>query len=462
MTNLGQRGCPTPAAQAQRRSRKSALVDGAKAKRLPKVEGGPWLWFVITLWFIVLCSPQWLIASFGAKFALAVPTFLFAILLALVALHWPRHWNVPLLSLFLYTTITLLLAYNRGRALVPTKQLLLYYVLTVGTLTLVRRPRQALPIILLYFLGQYVWWIGFGVKSGSVEWDSWLANQDSFGPQMVLAIPACAYFGLAVKDRRLKWLAFASAGGAVLGLVSAFARGAVFSGVAVALFLWLRAPARNKGAIALGLVVALGLVAMGAKVISGEGRGTTTNNFWAEMSSAFSETKESSGTAGDREVLWRLARRVFYENPLLGVGADNFGPYAAEHFAAGTVGGEYDENPSRLYDRALHSTYFQVLCEYGALGSLIFIWLLVDFWIKNRRLRSPGFNITFDAAMGGTLSLKHLALGLEASMVGFLASGAFYNQLFIHWLYTIIGVNLLLHEISRSRADGLAPIRMRR
>jgi len=248
----------------------------------------------------------------------------------------------------------------------------------------------------------------------------------------------------------------------VISLVSAFKRGAMLAFLIVIVFAFVRSPPKAKKAIGLAMVVGVLLVVAAAEFFSGKGRGGTYDQFWAEMGTAITQTEQSSGTAGDREILWSLARREFYDNPLVGVGADNFGPYAARHFAAGTVGGEYDANPARLYDRALHSTYFEALCEYGVVGSLILVWLLVDFWTKNRRLRSPAFGAKFDAGMGGVVNLKYLALSLEGSMVGFLVSGAFYNQLYAHWLYTLIGVNLLLYELSRPGAGGGAPRRLDR
>jgi O-antigen ligase len=429
---------------------------------MPRVLWSPAVAFVMLLWLIIVCDPQYLLAHFGLTFMPQVTAPLFAVLLVMIVFHWPRHWNAPLLVWFLFAAAMFPLAQNRYYAEGPTKALVLYYVLTVGTVTFIHRPRQALAIIVLYFLAQYVWWIVLGVQSGLVTWDPTFDNYDGYGPLMDVAIPATFYFGLAVKDRRLKWLALITSAGAVIGLVSAFKRGAMLAGAAVALFMWIRAPARNKGTITLALIAAVGLVLLGARLFSGTGHGGTKRAFWDEMMSAVTQTQEHSGTAEDRRVLWQLARREFRANPVIGVGAGNFGVYAATHFLAGTVGGDYDRNPGKLYDRALHNDFFQVLCEYGLVGSVILVWLLGDFWVKNRRLLLPAFNANFDAALGGSLSLRYLAFGLQGSMVGFLVSGFFYNTLYVHWLYTLAGMNILLYELARPRADRVTQVRTRR
>jgi O-antigen ligase len=137
---------------------------------------------------------------------------------------------------------------------------------------------------------------------------------------------------------------------------------------------------------------------------------------------------------------------VFRENPLLGVGAENFGPFAASYFRRGSVRGMYADNPATLYDRKLHSSYFQILSEFGIAGSLLFLWLLVDFWKRNAALRTTPYRAAWYAATGGDYDLRWLALGLESGMVAFWSTAVFYNQLFTPGLYALLTANALLHS----------------
>ena len=62
--------------------------------------------------------------------------------------------------------------------------------------------------------------------------------------------------------------------------------------------------------------------------------------------------------------------------------------------------------------------------------------------------------------MGGTMKLKPLALGLEAAMVGFLLDALIYSMMVIHWFYTMLALNLLLHALTVGRTAQLAKRKM--
>lgn len=421
----------------------------ASARTRPsKLTGG--LLFLYVCWFIILCDPQWLLATYVGGAILKVPTGLFAILLVITLAKGPRDWYKQLLFFLLYTAIMLPLAYNPFYALTPTKQVFLYFILTVGTLTYVRTAKQAIPFVVLYFLVQNLWWDANGSAMGRVPWHPTNTNFDNFGPQMVICMAGTYYFAMATKTRWLKWLALAAMVGGVVGVVATFARGAALSGAAVLAWIWFRSPRKGITTVIVAGAVAVVLI-VGGLVYTAERRGGKAEGAPA-LTSFFSEMATigvDDSTMDDREVLWSLSVRVFKAHPFFGVGAENFGPWSAENFEVGTTGGFYDANPGRLYDKKIHSTYFQMLCEYGVVGGLIFVGLFVDFFRRNRRLRSPDFVRTWAAATDGALDLGRLALGLEACMVGFLATGVFYNQIFLPWLWAIFAMNRLLYGLAR-------------
>jgi O-antigen ligase len=128
----------------------------------------------------------------------------------------------------------------------------------------------------------------------------------------------------------------------------------------------------------------------------------------------------------------------------MGVGINQFGPVVASEFKVGDIGGAYAENPLTLYGRALHSIYFQILSEFGTAGAVIFVVMLVQFWTRCNVLLKPAAAERWKRA-GGQGDLRSLALGLESGMVGFLASGAFFNQLFTVWFYGLLIMCTLLY-----------------
>lgn len=416
---------------------------------------GPVLWLVYVLWAITLFHPQWFLAAHGAHFALKIPVFLF-VALAIATLMHARSgiWFPPLLVSVLLAFATLPLATNIPYALKPTKQLLIYYVLLVGTLRFVRTPRQAMPIVLMVLVFQFAWWSAIGDKNGLVAWDVVYSNYDSFGPLMVMGITSAAYAGLAARSRRMRRFAFLTAALCVVGLVSSFARGAVMAAGLVLFVAWLRS--RRKGLALAGVLAAVVMVGItGELFFSNSNRGSDTNpDFIDEMLSIGPAVTAGTGEGTDRTVLWAVAWKEFLREPLIGVGQDCFGVYAARTFRPGQVGGPYSANPARLYDRAVHNTYFQTLAERGAIGTILFAWLFVDFWKRNRRLREPRAIARWAQASSGAYDLRALAVAIEAAMVGYLATSMFYNQLLqVSWLWSLLTVNLLLYKLSVGRAS---------
>jgi O-antigen ligase len=271
---------------------------------------------------------------------------------------------------------------------------------------------------------------------------------------MVVGIGPTLYFALSTQRKWLRRLGFAAAALCVGGVVSSFARGAVLSAGIVLFYVWLRWPQKRQATLAM---LGIGLViAIASSLLSGQARGgddDSPQGFWAEMGTMF----DSKGDNGDdRKVLWAAAIKVFHLYPILGAGANNFGPAAAESLRPGEVGGRYADNPATLYDRALHSSYYQILCEQGILGCSIVVLVLVDFKRRCNQMRKPRLREAWAVASRGRTDLYYLSLGLEAGMLGFLGNAFFYNVLTVHWLYTLIAMCMLLHSLASREAKTLA------
>jgi len=102
-----------------------------------------------------------------------------------------------------------------------------------------------------------------------------------------------------------------------------------------------------------------------------------------------------------------------------------------------------------------------VLSEFGLVGTIAFVLLLVDFWKRNAELRSAGLVIAWWSATQHRFDLHMLSLALEAAMVGFLVSGIFYNQLYSHWFYSILTLNALLHLNAKRLVSHPRPLQSR-
>ena len=407
---------------------------------------------VIGLWVIFLMDPQFLacVLRWSGGHTRADAVLLHRRDRSAVGRAAQRD-NGPLRSSTLtgYVALTTPFAVDKMQSFGVLKMLVIIWLLAMGTLVIFKTPKRAIILITVLMLWQYLWWAVMGIRDGLVPWDYLNANYDGYGPLMAGGIAAGAFYGLALKKGKVKWLAYLVGGLSLVALMSSFARGAVLSGVAVIGVSWLRSP--RKGVMTAAIVGGAAIVVvLSLTVFSNIDRGDAAPNFLTEMSTIVGAVGDPAndveGTAQDRHAIWAAAMQLYQRHPIFGVGANGFGPAAAGEFRVGEIAGPYGENPGMLWGKALHNAYYQVLCELGTIGFIILLWILIDFERKNAKLRSPEYRQAWAAATGGEVDLQNLALGLEAIVVGWCVSAYFYNVLQAPWFYGTIMANLLLHQ----------------
>lgn len=441
-----QRGARTPS--NSRLSDDGLPADVARARHPSRAQrvrrSGPLVACYI-LWVLILGDPLRWVAYYGARPILQIPTALLIVTLIGTALSHRMRFIPPLVAFALYAVLSVPVAYNIGYAIPVAKVLTSYCGLAILTVTVVRTAREAVPIVVWGLLFQYTWWTLVGAIPGHVFWHTLAYNNyDSFGPMMAIALGSSYFMALSVKERNLKIIAFATTGGCIIGLISSYARGAVVAGVATLICMFLRS--KNKLRTA-GLAIAGAVVVFFATnvLFTNASREDANPNFWIEMSTI----ADTGGTRRDRDELRAVARIEWRQNPIFGVGPGNFGPYAAEELSNGQLEG-IRSDPGRLYTKALHNMFYQILSEFGTVGVLIFLWLLWDFSKRNRALRKRDSIDIWASRTGGQFDLRNVSLALEAGMVGYLVSGYFYNQIFdVNWFYSLITINTLLFQVTR-------------
>jgi O-antigen ligase len=398
----------------------------------PAAASGPAVGLIYGMWILVLFSPHLMLPAGGRLLLLmALPA-------ALVVLQRGRssdlYWPLLLFSALHMTAWPT--SENRGfvqSGFISTAQTAILFTATV---VLFRRTDQVLVLFKLFLLS-FIW---FGIQGiavgelGKVGWHYTLSNTDGFGGFMVLAIGIG--FG-AASSRVILWrrLGYGTLALGLLGVVAAFARGAVLAAALVLFLMWLRSP--RKLAITIASVSGAILMIPVIEVVHPGGA------FWAEMRTVTEGT--SSGTGQDRWQLWRIALQVWKQSPLFGVGSWNTGIVASKSFQQGEIEGRYSQ-PGRLYSRAIHNIYIQMLAEQGLVGTVLWFTMLAGFIIRLRRLRSPEVVAAWNEAIDGELDLYQLTIGLELAMVGFLVGAFFYNELYHHWFYTLVMLAFCLHR----------------
>ena len=408
------------------------------------------------LWILILTDVHWFIASFAGSPVLRIVTIGFvALLVTLLAglsrASWQRRFT-PYAPFLLYAISSLpmiLFAENTGFARTGAKTLFLWWIFIVGTVVMVDSARRAELLLRIYGL-HFLWWAVWAGPKAVIGWHHSLDNHDAIGAFMVGGLSMSFFlFMAAPPGTKFRKAMLVSSFLCVMVVVASYARGAFLAAVAVYGIMWLRSPRKGLTLMA-GVGMAL-VVVVAAVLIFPAGF------FYNEIMSAFAEGT-TSGTGEDRMVLWTVGWEVFKTHPLFGVGMGNVGAYGSTIFQPGELGADYYFNPGLLYGRALHNIYVTTLAEQGLLGSIAFLWVIADFWRRNRHLRSGKYDAAWNA-LGGRLSLKQVALGLELGMASVLITAVLYPMLNIHFWFTLLTLNLMLHRMVTSPPE---PVRKHR
>jgi O-antigen ligase len=413
------------------------------------------------MWVLVLFEPEWWLASFGAGPLKYIPTILLPVcmLVALVkadrrAFYWPMGFFL------LIHTVALPFVTNRGYAMPLFKTVLLYYVVLVLSAATIDSIQKLLPIVSMFLL-QFVWWGLHGLPHGAVGWHSLLSNEDAFGPMMVIGVAYASFIALGARSKGARLGAMLTAGLSGVGIVASIARGAAMAAALVVAVVWVRSP--RKVAMFAGALLVVATMVIASYVFFPDGE------FWSEMGSIAVDigdmtgdaddgeecvraaSKRACGSSTDRWDLWHAGWRVFLRLPVFGAGPGNFGSYASENLQWGE-GRRFYEDPAHLYGRSLHNIHVQVLAEQGLIGVVVFLSILIDFVRRNRRLRTRAAMDRWEEATQGQSDIQSISLGLEAAMIGFLASGLFYDQLYTSSFYSLVMLNFLLSSVMARHA----------
>ena len=114
------------------------------------------------------------------------------------------------------------------------------------------------------------------------------------------------------------------------------------------------------------------------------------------------------------------------------------------------TGGGYEYLPNSNGVDA-HSIYFEVLSEHGYPGLVLFLALGVMTWMKAGKVRRLAGKIN------GLAWARDLGAMIQVSLAGYACSGAFLGLAYFDFLYGIVVLVVVLHEIvMRAVSDSVA------
>lgn len=256
---------------------------------------------------------------------------------------------------------------------------------------------------------------GVGGASG------WFQNAADMGVQMTIfmAWSVAFYYGLRDywNNRLVRWLFLFFP---VAGLVSAMATGQRnttlgLAAMALAVIVFSKDRVRN--------LVLVAIVGLAAFALASD-----------EFKDRFVDA-EQSGTAQARLHYWKTGLQFYRENPVIGVGYNNYREYFATY---------YPEQVLEIRDgvQVAHSVPVTVAAETGTLG--LFFYYLVVLVVFLTNVRSARMLSGTDPPFW-----RYLALSLNYGLLGFLVTGIFLSIAFYPFLWFQAGLTASLYGIAQ-------------
>lgn len=209
---------------------------------------------------------------------------------------------------------------------------------------------------------------------------------------------------------KMRWFHFISAASIAISILATSSRGAALGLAAVSFAVWYKGQRKVVGAALLVVLIMVGIMLI-------------PEDNWARFQKMGSQEDESSES---RRAVWRAGMRMANENPLTGVGPNNF-----IH-----VNTEYYQSEYRV---AQHNVFIQAASELGYPGLSLFLAMIIYCFYNQRRtrklLREKGIADPF---------LSGLSHGLDICLVGFVVNGFFITVLYypFFWMLLILSVSL--------------------
>jgi probable O-glycosylation ligase (exosortase A-associated) len=307
----------------------------------------------------------------------------------------------------------------------------LMYVVTVGS---VRGSRDIERLAFVYYLSAVIYGsvvlTRFNLGSGGA-WrlgDLYYYDANDFATFAVSAMPIGLYFAHAGRRSMTRIFAVISLILLTVAVIHSGSRGGFLAVLVMGAYVVLRYTAiAVRWRVSAFVLVALVFV------------GVASGEYWQQMRTIVSDTDYNQTEEGGRVQIWSRGIGYMLDNPLLGVGANNF------PVAEGTLSPLAHRQQFGIGVRwsAAHNSFVQIGAELGIPGLLVFVAILASAFAtligsKRQRRRSPAFR-------GRVLELRQ---ALTASLIGFVV-GAFFLSLAYHeMLYTLIALAVGFAKIS--------------
>jgi probable O-glycosylation ligase (exosortase A-associated) len=314
--------------------------------------------------------------------------------------------------------------------------------------------RERVRFFMLAFLGFFAFYpvrgalFSYFIYGGNVEgraaWNYVYANPNDMASLCILPLSFAA--GMLMTERQ-RWVRYCALAGAVVlpfVILLTQSRGA-FIALAVVALIILKGQKGRRGKIILLAGAAAVVIAIAAPSSVWERLGTITKVTSAESAA----TVNDEGSARQRLEIWRVARTIFAENPVTGVGLGAY-PFAHYVYAQRAT---FDR--TALGRRDTHSTYLNLLAETGIVGFILF-FSMVTVSMREAELVRRRAKQSHPARAA---QLFYMEVGL----VGYFVAGIWgsYSMMVLTYLYLAV-LYSTARTLSEEISAGNATIHARR
>jgi O-antigen ligase len=274
---------------------------------------------------------------------------------------------------------------------------------------------------------------------------SFLTDENDFALAMDVALPYAV--ALIVLERTLLYrlLAIVASLCILIAIAATLSRGGFIGMACVGFFIW--AQSRRKVLSLAAIVAFSGLLYLAAPA-----------KYWSEVDT-ISTADQQGDTGYQRLYSWGIGWRMFLDNPVFGVGPNNYPVRAAEYETDVS-----DEIGYHMWGRAAHSLYFTLLPELGSTGTLLFAGMLFHGIRVRRRLRRELKPVLDQHSVGSeeferARWLHRIAACMDASLAGYLSAGAFISVLYYPhvWVLTAFTASLVNIGSIEAAREGSTP-----
>ena len=293
-------------------------------------------------------------------------------------------------------------------------------------------------------------WIGLhgflavmGVAKGGRGIGAWMGDENDFCMVMDMAVPFGYFLLFSATSVRQKMKYLGLLGAFILGAMASLSRGGFFGLAAVGAYCWYRSPKKLNALIVVIVAVLFMLVLAPEK-------------YWDEISSSTSDETMGTGTGAARLYTWGIGMDMFYANPIIGVGQNNF-PWTFGIYEAGRK-----FNDRSIGGRQAHSAWVTLISELGLAGIVIIGGMLLqcykDLKFVRARFAPPDSRQKHaQTVRPGEDVRAYLARAMEGSLIGFIVSGVFISTLWYPSLWIMTALVVALRNISETQSGEERP-----